>query len=184
MSNNPAFWSSVGFWILMVGLIGDLVIIFVPSGRTEKILATIFTLLIAIGVTVEHVADAKRFSPWNIDAEQQKNMVRKLVPFAGQAAVVWMVYGESEVQHIAVQIGKVLQRAEWNARVTGPGLSDGAVELEGIIVKVRMGADRLTKDAAQILVTSLVDASMPVRGPLIVEDRELEAPIMVMVGKR
>ena len=53
MSNNPVLWSSIGFWILIIGLVGDFVVLFIPLKRLEKTLAAIFTVLIAIGVTVE-----------------------------------------------------------------------------------------------------------------------------------
>jgi hypothetical protein len=61
---NPEFWSSVGFWILVAGLVGDgFVIILVPSGKLEKILAVACTGVIIVGIAVEHVADSYRFGP-------------------------------------------------------------------------------------------------------------------------
>ena len=57
---NEEFWSSVGYWILVAGLVGDIVVLTVPRHRErlEKVLAAFFTIVIIIGVAIEHRADA------------------------------------------------------------------------------------------------------------------------------
>lgn len=59
--SGQEFWSSVGYWILVVGLIGDICVLVVPEERKrlEKILAAFFTIVIIVGVAIEHRADAK-----------------------------------------------------------------------------------------------------------------------------
>jgi hypothetical protein len=54
------FWSSVGYWILVAGLVGDIVVLVVPKHRErlEKVLAAFFTVVIILGVAIEHRADA------------------------------------------------------------------------------------------------------------------------------
>lgn len=53
------FWSSVGFWILVAGLVGDLLVLLVPKNRNrlEARLTMIFTFAIIVGVSVERIAD-------------------------------------------------------------------------------------------------------------------------------
>jgi len=54
------FWSSMGYWILVAGLVGDIIVLVVPShrDRLEKVLAAFFTIVIIVGVAIEHRADA------------------------------------------------------------------------------------------------------------------------------
>jgi hypothetical protein len=54
------FWSSVGYWTLVAGLVGDILVLVVPRHRErlEKILTAFFTIVIIIGVAIEHRADA------------------------------------------------------------------------------------------------------------------------------
>jgi hypothetical protein len=156
MSSNPAFWSSVGFWILMIGLVGDLIVIFVPSGRTEKILATVFTVLVAIGVAVEHLADAKRFAPRNLNVEQQELLVSKLKPFAGQKVDFVVVYAnEGECVHIGEQIESVLRKSGWFLNVARGGMLLGVSEIEDIAIGVDPKADQSSQLAATALAKAL-----------------------------
>jgi hypothetical protein len=57
---SEEFWSSVGYWILVAGLVGDIIVLVVPRHRErlEKILAAFFTVVIIVGVAIEHRADA------------------------------------------------------------------------------------------------------------------------------
>jgi hypothetical protein len=52
-------WSSVGYWILVGGLIGDILVLVVPAHRQrlEKVLTALFTIIIIVGVAVEHGGD-------------------------------------------------------------------------------------------------------------------------------
>lgn len=58
--DSAEFWSSVGYWIPVAGLVGDIVVLVVPKHRErlEKILAAFFTIVIIVGVAIEHRADA------------------------------------------------------------------------------------------------------------------------------
>lgn len=57
---HEEFWSSVGYWILVAGLVGDITVLVVPKHRErlEKVLTAFFTIVIIIGVAIEHRADA------------------------------------------------------------------------------------------------------------------------------
>lgn len=58
---HQEFLSSVGYWILVAGLIGDILVLAIPAhrGRLEKSLSAIFTVIIIVGVAIEHRADSK-----------------------------------------------------------------------------------------------------------------------------
>jgi hypothetical protein len=53
------WWGGFGFWVLVVGLAGELAVLAIPEhrGRLEKGLAAIFTVVVIIGCAFEHVAD-------------------------------------------------------------------------------------------------------------------------------
>ena len=53
------FWSSVGYWILVIGLIGEVCVYGIPkhSEALEKLLGVLFTVVIIIGLAIEHRAD-------------------------------------------------------------------------------------------------------------------------------
>lgn len=55
------WWRAVGYWILVVGLIGEIATVVIPKQRErlEKILSGLFTAIIIVGVAVEHNADNK-----------------------------------------------------------------------------------------------------------------------------
>lgn len=70
---NEFWWSKLGFWILVVGLAGEILILRVPKTHEtlEKILTLVFVIVIIFGVTFEHNADlavAELISKQEIDA--------------------------------------------------------------------------------------------------------------------
>ena len=56
---NEFWWSKFGYWILVVGLTGEIFVLRVPKTREtlEKILTFFFVIVIIAGVTFEHNAD-------------------------------------------------------------------------------------------------------------------------------
>src|ERR1035437_4455843 len=55
------WWSSLGYWILAIGLAGDILVLVIPRHRErlEKILSAVFIVIIIFGVTIEHNADTR-----------------------------------------------------------------------------------------------------------------------------
>lgn len=96
----------------MVGLAGDFAVLFVKSGKLEKRLAASFTILIAVGVAVEHFADAKLLAPRLLTKSLQERMSQELKPFAGTPFVL-AVDPESEAINFMSQVASVLSRAGW-----------------------------------------------------------------------
>jgi hypothetical protein len=67
------WWSKLGFWILVVGLAGEILVLRVPKTHEtlEKVLTLVFVIVIIVGVTFEHNADstvAELISKQEIDA--------------------------------------------------------------------------------------------------------------------
>jgi hypothetical protein len=58
---SEMFWSSIGYWVLAVGLAGDILVLVIPKHRErlEKILSGFFIIVIIVGVTIEHNADTR-----------------------------------------------------------------------------------------------------------------------------
>jgi hypothetical protein len=189
MFDNPALWSSVGFWILMVGLVGDLILIFVPSGRTEKILATLFTLLITAGVFIEHKADSEQFTPRNLSTEQQRLLVDKLKPFAGQTIKFVVKYmNDEETSHIARQLLEVLGRAGWPSDSFLTHRDDEYVT-RGITVGFDESASPSAQEAVRALVLALREVQLKVTdlSPSDIRSfglREVAEPVRIIVGKK
>jgi|SoiMethySBSTD1v2_1073268.scaffolds.fasta_scaffold128083_4 hypothetical protein len=186
MSSNPEFWSVVGFWILMIGLVRDLILIFIPSGRAEKTLAAVFTLMILVGVAVEHVADTKRFAPRDLSEEQQKLLVSKLKPFAGQKVDFVNKYAaESEPANIARQIEDVLRNAEWSVEKTTGIASVNDPETRGVAVGTASQTDPSSQHAARILAEALgkyLEVTAP--SPSDTAFFGLREPIRIIVGRK
>jgi hypothetical protein len=109
---SAEFWSKAGYWLLALGLGGDLVVLFIPARKhlLEKSLAGLFTLMILAGVVVGHVGDdailaavetrannaesslAKIAAPRSLTDAQIAKIAEKLKPFANQewgAAMYW-----------------------------------------------------------------------------------------------
>jgi len=140
MSSNPVLWSSIGFWILMLGLVGDFIALFVPSGRTEKMLAGFFTVLIAVGVGVEHEADKIRFGPRSLSVEHAKAIAESLKPLAmiaepkgiPERADIIAFPVTNEAIQLAHELNAILNAAEWNSSMGLERGEDLGVTVTGV----------------------------------------------------
>jgi len=162
MQANPALWSSIGFWILVAGLVGEgIVIVVVPSGKLEKALSVLCTILIIAGVTIEHVADAKRFGPRRLSADQVQHLVTLLKPFAGQEFSL-AVAPDPEAIDLLKTIDSVVNAAGWRV-IPAQMQSDVAVGkaaqvfTTGVRIQFAMNASAETIRRAKILAAALND---------------------------
>lgn len=109
MDINPALLSSMGFWILIAGLVGEgLVIVLVPSGKLEKAFSVFCTIVIIGGVAVERIGDKQRFGPRRLTPAQQEKIAIKLRRFAGERIDVLAYQGDVEPWFVADQIAGAL----------------------------------------------------------------------------
>jgi hypothetical protein len=188
MSNNPLFWSSVGFWILVAGLVSEgLVILFVSSLRLEKIFSVLCTIVIIAGVSIEHRADAKRFAPRTLSPEQQDRLISKLMAASGQKFSLTAV-GEPEALNLLKIVESVLLASGW-VRVPTQAFGDiqiGDASLAygtGLIAQLSPNATLETQNRASAVASAFNDediASKPEADARVTDT----ALINILVGKK
>jgi hypothetical protein len=88
------WWSSFGFIILVIGLLGDIATLAVPvhRGRLEKYLTAIFTAVIIIGCAYEHVAE---------------NKIADLIALEQQAADKVIAESNNQAQQAKLQVAQI-----------------------------------------------------------------------------
>jgi len=109
------WWSDFGYWVLAIGLAGDIAVLVIPKhrDRLEKIISGIFIVVIIIGVTIEHNADtriavlvsqqetaarleiAKLKAPRIIKPTDKATLIAKLRPYAGNE--FWIIVQKGEI---------------------------------------------------------------------------------------
>jgi len=152
MFSNPTLWSSVGFWILVIGLIGDVIVLFIPSGRAEKGFATLFIAVVIAGVAIEHMADAQRFGPRTLSPSQWAEIGSQLKPFAGTLFTIRSYNDDEGAINLARRIAVMLGTAGWKQVSTGHIM--GFLFVRGVSVEIDPRATHL-EFAAKALVNSL-----------------------------
>jgi hypothetical protein len=175
MSNSPTLWSSIGFWILIFGLIGDIAVLFISSGKLEKTLAAIFTIIVIIGVTIEHIADAKRFGHRSLNHKQQMSITATLKPLAripdprdvAERVTIAVFPATAEGTELAHQIEATLKAAEWAPEKPQTGESLGVTVL-GVAVfttpesnKASRCADALAKALNSSGILTVIGGNIP-----------------------
>lgn len=114
------FWSSVGFWLLVAGLVGDLLVPLVPKhrNRLETGLTMVFTFAIIVGVAIERIAD-KNIS-WLVSQMQSSTALQVSQAQAAASAA-------------SVQVAKLMKEAE-------------AERLKRVEIEEKMAWRRLTQE--------------------------------------
>jgi len=168
--NNPEFWSSVGFWVLVGGLVGEgLVISFVPSGKLEKALAVLCTLVVIVGVAVEHIADSRRLADRTLSDGQVATIVADLKPFEGQLFQITTFWDMREPLALSNRLYGALIAAGWkyDKPRTGSFMLGG---MEGVQILAHPAAKPEAKKAREELL------SIPNRYGLSAVPKEQNAP--------
>lgn len=166
------FWSKAGYWLLAVGLLGDLAVIFIPARKhlLEKCLAGLFTLTIFAGVVVGHIGDnailvavekravkaEQKLADRSLSDEQIAQIGARLIQFAGQRFTMNTYWNDREPNSFTKRIGEdaLITHAHWQF-VRPNGFLVGIIG--GLTVDVANDADEKTKTAASALVSALKD---------------------------
>jgi hypothetical protein len=135
--SNEMYWSSLGYWILAIGLAGDIFVLVIPKHREqlEKILSAIFIVVIIVGVTIEHNADtriavlvsqqenaarieiAKLKAPRIIEPSHVRDLIAKFRLYAGNEYWIITEKGDIDVgteqQALAAQLNGIFAAAHW-----------------------------------------------------------------------
>jgi hypothetical protein len=144
---SEEFWSSFGYLILVTGLIGDIVVLVVPRHRErlEKLLTAFFTIVIIVGVAIEHRADSA-LSVLVSQEERANNL--KIAKLATDLA---MAQGDAAVarkraEALRLDIARANERAaEANQRTEKERLA--RVQLEAAIVPRSLSANEVEEIA-------------------------------------
>jgi hypothetical protein len=114
---SPATLKSTGVWMIIVGLAAEAIVIFaIPSGTFEKSASVVCTVVIALGVWVEHVGSHALEMPRNEliePAKVREEIVAKLHPFAGTKYDLGHPQIAREVWNFMWQFEPVLAKAGW-----------------------------------------------------------------------
>lgn len=154
MYTNPTLWSSIGFWILVAGLGGEvLVILFVSSLKVEKVLGALCTLVIIIGVGIEHRADTIRLSGRILDPTQQESITKELSPFLGTRFTIRAYNDDENAVKLLSTISAVLLKAGW-VEMPPTGIM-GFLLVRGVSVEVRPAHAAALEPAAKHLAAAL-----------------------------
>jgi hypothetical protein len=105
---------TVRLWLIILGLVAEAAaIIFVPSGSVEKSLSVTFTLVIALGVWVEHIGAESIAGPRVLTQEQRGRIVDKLKQFSGTEYDIAISDSEPEILDLVLAIELVISTAGW-----------------------------------------------------------------------
>jgi hypothetical protein len=149
---SPETLKSLGLWLIIGGLVAEAaVIVFVPSGKTEKTLSVIFTLVIAAGVWIEHVGAsaleaaheaqarlelAKLQGPRNLSPAAQGQILARLKTFGAKPFNIGVLIGGLEPgSELADQLIAILSAASWQLQpwIADPGQRGAPAPNSGVI---------------------------------------------------
>jgi hypothetical protein len=120
---SPKALKSVGFKLLIAGLIAEaIVIVAIPSGTLEKALTALCTIAIAIGVWFEEVGGDEIAAPRRLTPEQQRRIASKMSPFKGLRAVLGAIPPSAKNTDLLDQILQALKAAEVDAFINLSGV--------------------------------------------------------------
>ncbi len=180
------FWSSIGYWILVAGLVGDILVLVIPRHRErlEKVLAGIFTIVIIVGVAIEHRED-KIISV--LVSQGQATTGLQIAQLEKEAGVAREMAERERLERIKLEaivaprsLSLEQQRliasacSRFHGRgvlVSSYGMDGEGAALGGQIISVLRSAGITVADArASIVVTGGFEMGVHVRGPDVERD--------------
>jgi hypothetical protein len=157
---DPYFLKSLGFSVLIVGLIGDFIALFVPASRRalEKTLGVVSILLIIAGVATErfaeHIIDTGN-GPRHISPVEGSALSDDMHAFAGEEFTILNYTDEVEATELTDAVKAALDKAGW--RYSPPKFGEQLLNtgLTGVLIRINIASDEKTTDAAKALETGL-----------------------------
>jgi hypothetical protein len=155
MTIGADFLSSAGFWLIIVGLIGEAIVIFVPVGRrrVEKGLSLAFTVMIAFGVAAEHIGDSEKSSPRHLSDSQRTKVITALKAFDHQKFQMITYPRRDECSSTFMLVYGILTDAGWVRDGSPQGIPIGS--MQSVLVNATDKSDEQTKHAAEALTSAL-----------------------------
>jgi hypothetical protein len=170
--SDPETLKSLGFWLLVIGLAGDIAVLFIPSRKRslEKSLAVLFIVVIITGVVIDRVGDsilADRSAPRSLNEAQQASIAERLRSFGKHEMFVYPISDiDPEVGGISRDLSKVCSRADWSYCGFDPSFWPAVPQLfrspqRGLLILVSPAApDPTVKPAADMLASELRNEGM------------------------
>lgn len=157
---DPGWLKSLGFIFTIVGLIGNILILFFPQrlAKLEKTLRIAFILLMMSGVVGGRYADhiiATVNGPRHMSPAEWSALSDDMRAFAGEEFTIVNYTDETEATSLTVAIKGALDKAGWkySPPTFGEQLLNGA--LLGVLIRINNASNKSTKDAAKELETHL-----------------------------
>ncbi|HEV2301823.1 MAG TPA: hypothetical protein VGR91_09665 [Stellaceae bacterium] len=169
---SPDTVKSIGFWILVSGLFGDIFVLFMPAGKRklEKTLGVIFTLIVIIGVAIDKIGDKltssalskiecaqSEMTSRHLTPNQQKTLVDVLSPFRNSTVNIWVFSGGRGLEKVgfAVALVGVFRRAGWKTNGVSTQILPAASPAPNVTIRYRANILKNEKDTATELVKLL-----------------------------
>jgi hypothetical protein len=111
---TPAKLETIGFWILVAGLAGEFVLLFLHEGRLLKVLTGLCVLFIVAGVWLEHVGAEEGRAARKLRSAQREQLIRDAKPIAGPFILLTEL--GAEPLDFGLDIAAALQAAGWEWR--------------------------------------------------------------------
>jgi len=172
---SPESLSWVGFLLLVIGLLGEVAVLIVPSQKyvLHASLGLLFAATVVVGVVIEHIGDdailkavetraikaEQRLADRTLSDEKIAEIGAQLAPFAGQQFTMNTYWQSKEPTNFTKRIGEnaLIAVAHWQF-IRPTGFLVGQVS--GVTVDVANDADERTKEAAAALVSALKAADV------------------------
>jgi len=119
---TPAKLETIGFWILVIGLAGEIVLLFLHEGRLHKVLTGFCVAVIIGGVRLEHVGSEEGRAARKLRSAQRDQVVRDAKAIAGP--FVLLTEMGAEPLDFGLDIAAALRSAGWEWRpYAGPNIA-------------------------------------------------------------
>ena len=148
---TPDFLKIAGFWLAVIGLVGQGAIVFVMPRRisAEKILRLLLVGIAIVGIAANRIGDVALASPRHLAECQAQKVVSAIKPYAGQLFQIITYRNCEECSGTFMLIYDMLQQAGWVREGPPQGIPIGS--MQAVLISVSDNAAVPTKNAAHAL---------------------------------
>jgi hypothetical protein len=146
---------SIRFTILIIGVAGDILVLFIPSSKKvlERSASVVFIIVIILGIWIDHIGDRWATGPRSLTDKQRERLVAELTPFSGQIFQMITYPNCDECSDTFMLVYNALITAGWAREGPPVGIPIGAQQT--ILVHVSDEASDRTKGAGGKLASAL-----------------------------
>jgi hypothetical protein len=157
---RPDFLKIGGFWLAVIGLVGQGIIVFSMPRRisTERIVRLLLVGIAIVGIAANRMGDVALASFRHLAECQTQKVISAIKPYAGQLFQMVTYRSCEECSGTLIFIYDMLQQAGWVREGPPQGIPIGS--MQGILISVSDGAAEPTKNAAHALHHALNDEGL------------------------